>query len=114
MKNYSDFLNYFDSSVSAQLSAINRNADIFALEKAVEIPVRDDESRALSIEYGNIMRSQRTKGNNGLAKKKYITYGIHADNLKAAKLRLERVETDVLNNLKTIGVTSHSLNGMVE
>jgi len=111
-ENYSDFLNYFDSSVSAQLSAINRNADIFALEKAVEIPVRDDDSRALSIEYGDIMRSQRTKGNNGLTKQKYITYGIHADNLKAAKLRLERVESDVLNNLKTVGVTSRSLNGI--
>jgi len=111
-ENYSDFLNYFDSSVTAQLSAINRNADIFALEKAVEIPVRDDDSRALSIEYGDIMRNQRTKGNNGLTKQKYITYGIHADNLKAAKLRLERVETDVLNNLKTVGVTSHSLTGI--
>ena len=110
-ENYSDFLNYFDSSVTAQLSAINRNADIFALEKAVEIPIRDDYSRALSIEYSDIMRSQRTKGNNGLTKQKYITYGIHADNLKAAKLRLERVEADVINNLKTVGVTSHSLNG---
>ncbi|GHU58584.1 conjugal transfer protein TraE [Clostridia bacterium] len=110
-ENYSDFLNYYDSSVTAQITAFNRQANKKELEEAVVIPVRDDDTRAISEEYGGIMRDQRTKGNNGIIKDKYVTYAIHSDNLKAAKLRLERVETDVLNNLKTVGVTSHSLNG---
>jgi type IV secretory pathway VirB4 component len=81
------------------------------MEETVVIPVRDDDTRAISEEYGGIMRDQRTKGNNGIVKEKYVTYAIRSDNQKAAKLRLERVETDVLNNLKTVGVTSRSLNG---
>ena len=50
------------------------------------------------------LKNQLEKGNNGLAKRKYITFGIEADDLRTAKMRLERVETDVLNNFKTLGV----------
>jgi hypothetical protein len=110
-ENYSDFLNYYDSSVTAQITAFNRHANKKEMEETVVIPVRDDDTRAISEEYGGIMRDQRTKGNNGIVKEKYVTYAIRSDSQKAAKLRLERVETDVLNNLKTVGVTSRSLNG---
>ena len=48
-----------------------------------------------------MLKNQLEKGNNGLAKRKYITFGIEADDLRTAKMRLERVETDVLNNFKT-------------
>lgn len=86
-ENYSDFLNYYDSSVTAQITSFNREANKKDMEEAIVIPVRDDETKAISLEYGGIMRDQRTKGNNGLVKEKYVTYAIHADNLKAAKLR---------------------------
>ena len=52
------------------------------------------------------------KGNNGLTKRKYITFGIEADDLRTAKMRLERIETDVLANFKTLGVQARSLNGL--
>ena len=58
-----------------------------------------------------MLRNQLAKGNNGLIKAKYITFGIEADNLRAAKLRIERVEADVLANFKTLGVAARSLNG---
>ena len=57
-------------------------------------------------------KNQLEKGNNGLAKRKYITFGIEADDLRTAKMRLERVEADVLNNFKTLGVQAASLNGL--
>ena len=41
---------------------------------------------------------------NGLTKRKYITFGIEADDLRTAKMRLERIETDGLANFKTLGV----------
>lgn len=44
-------------------------------------------------------------------RKKYVTFGIEAENVKVAKPRLERIETDIINNLKAMGVASHPLSG---
>ena len=58
-----------------------------------------------------MLQSQLTKGNNGLVKRKYITFGIEADSLRTAKPKLERIETDILNNFKTLGVRTEPLSG---
>ena len=52
------------------------------------------------------------KGNNGLVRTKYITFGIEADNIREAKPKLERIETDILNNFKVFGVSAYPLNGV--
>ena len=39
-----------------------------------------------------MLQSQLTKGNNGLVKRKYITFGIEADSLRTAKPKLERMK----------------------
>ena len=44
-------------------------------------------------------------------KTKYLTFGIDADSIKAAKPRLERIETDILNNFKRLGVAARTLDG---
>lgn len=58
-----------------------------------------------------MLQNQLAKGNNGLIKTKYLTFGIEAASLKAAKPRLERIETDVINNFKRLGVVVEPLNG---
>ena len=50
-------------------------------------------------------------GNNGLIKTKYLTFSIEADSIRSAKPRLERIETDVLNNFKRLGVAAEVLDG---
>ncbi len=52
------------------------------------------------------------KGNNGLVRTKYLTFGIEADNIREAKPKLERIETDILNNFKVLGVSAYPLNGV--
>ncbi len=59
-----------------------------------------------------MLQSQLARGNNGLIKTKYLTFGVEADSLKAAKPRLERIETDILNNFRRLGVQAEALNGM--
>lgn len=59
-----------------------------------------------------MLKNQLAKGNNGLVKAKYITFGIEADSLKAAKPRMERVEADILANFKTMGVKARPLTGL--
>jgi hypothetical protein len=107
-----DFLNYCDSSISVQISAINQYANAEELRNLINIPDMDDGQEVIRDEYRDFLQGQQAKGNNGLTKTKFVTFGIEADNLKAAKLRIERVEADILNNYKTLGVPARSLTGL--
>ena len=111
-ENYCDFLNYFDSSISVQLSFINRRANIREFQQSIDIPDRDDDFNSIRREYAGMLKNQLAKGNNGLVKSKYVTFGIEADNLKAARPRLERIEMDILAGFKTLGVTARPLTGL--
>ena len=106
-----DFLNYFDSSVKFQLSFVNLSANKDTYGKSIVIPTQDDTFDGIRHEYTQMLRNQLARGNNGLIKTKYLTFGIEAENVKTAKPRLERIETDILNNFKRLGVSAASLNG---
>ncbi len=106
-----DFLNYFDSSVKFQLSFINMAANKDTYGQSIDIPSQGDNFDNIREEYTEMLRSQLARGNNGLIKTKYLTFGIEADNVKAAKPRLDRIETDLLNNFKRLGVAAEPLNG---
>ena len=106
-----DFLNYFDSSVRFQLSFVNRTATTDSYARNIIIPAQGDEFDNIRAEYSEMLQNQLARGNNGLIKTKYLTFGIEAEGLKAAKPRLERVETDLLNNFKCLGVQAETLDG---
>ena len=110
-ENYCDFLNYFDSSIKVQLSFLNQRADMEEYQKSIHIPEQADDFNGIRREYSGMLKGQLARGNNGLTKTKYITFGIEADSLKEAKPRLERIEADVLANFKVLGVRAHSLDG---
>ena len=110
-ENYCDFLNYFDSSISIQLTFINRRANIREFQQSIDIPDRDDDYNSIRREYAGMLKNQLAKGNNGLVKSKYVTFGIEADCLKTAKSRLERIEADILANFKVLGVTARPISG---
>ena len=110
-ENYCDFLNYFDSSIKVQLSFLNQRADMEEYQKSIHIPEQADAFNGIRREYSGMLKGQLARGNNGLTKTKYITFGIEADSLKEAKPRLERIEADVLANFKVLGVRAHSLDG---
>ena len=106
-----DFLNYFDSSVKFQLSFMNMAANKDTYGQSIVIPSQGDDFDGIRIEYTDMLRSQLARGNNGLIKTKYLTFGIEADTVKVAKPRLDRIETDLLNNFKRLGVAAEPLNG---
>ena len=110
-ENWCDFLNYFDSSVSVQLSFINQGTRRTDAEQIIDIPARNDAFQTIRNEYTAMLKDQLAKGNNGLVKAKYITFSIEADNMNAAKARLARIETDILNNFKVLGVAAHPMTG---
>ena len=106
-----DFLNYFDSSIKFQLSFINHSANRDSYSQNPEIPLQEDDFDAIRSEYTDMLKNQLAKGNNGLIKIKYLTFTIEANSVKTAKPRLERIETDILNNFKRLGVKAETLNG---
>ena len=108
-----DFLNYFDSSIHIQFSFLNLAAGAERLEQTIRIPSQEDAFNAIRDEYAHMLQSQLAKGSggNGLVKTKYLTFGVEADSLKTAKPRLERIELDILNNFKRLGVSARPLDG---
>ena len=109
---YCDFLNYFDSTIHVQLSFINKYGNMQDFEKSISIPSQLDEFNSIRKEYSEMLKNQLSKGNNGLVKNKYITFGIESDSLREAKPKLERIELDIINNFKMLGVLAYSLNGL--
>lgn len=106
-----DFLNYFDATVSVQFSFINQGTQHSDAEKAITIPAQDDAFNSIRTEYADMLKNQLAKGNNGLVKQKYITVSIEAESYTAAKTRLARIETDILNNFKVLGVSAKPMSG---
>ena len=106
-----DFLNYFDSSISFQLSFINRPTSRDSAVQSISIPLQGDAFDSIRAEYTDMLRSQLSKGKNGLIKAKYLTFSIEANGIKAAKPRLEQIASEILNNFKRIGVSAEVLNG---
>lgn len=110
-ENWCDFLNYFDATVSVQLSFINRGTHSGSAEETVAIPAQNDAFNSIRTEYTEMLKQQLAKGNNGFVKSKYITFSVEADNLHAAKARLARIETDILNNFKVLGAAARPMTG---
>ena len=105
------FLNFFDSSIHFELSFMNMATDMESFERRIQIQPRQDGFDDVRQEYSQMLRQQLERGNNGLTKTKYLTFGIEAESMKQAKPRLEHVQTDLLNNFRRLGVSARTLNG---
>jgi len=110
-ESWCDFLNYFDSSIHFQFSFLNMTANVKDYESSISIKPQQDDFDSIRTEYADMLHNQLAKGNNGLMKTKYLTFGIEADNIKIAKPRLERIENDLWNGLKRMGVSAEVLDG---
>lgn len=105
------FLNFFDSSVNVEMSFVNLETDTENFDRMVRMTVKRDGFDDIRSEYMDMLKDQFAKGNNGLTKKKYLTFGISANSMKEAVPRLSKIEADILSNFRRIGVRVKSLNG---
>ena len=76
------FLNFFDSSIHFELSFVNTATDSADFEKSIRIPYQQDGFDDVRAEYSQMLRQQLSKGNNGLTKTKFLTYGIEGDSME--------------------------------
>ena len=92
-----------------QFSFINRKIDPKQYAKSFEIRAQGDDFDDIRSEYSDILQDQLVNGNNGLMKRKFMTYTIEADSLKMARARLRRIETDLLGYFKSMGASAWGL-----
>ena len=105
------FLNFFDSSIHFELSFVNTATDSADFEKSIRIPYQQDGFDDVRAEYSQMLRQQLSKGNNGLTKTKFLTYGIEGDSMEQVKPRLEHIQNDLMNNFHRLGVLAKPLDG---
>ena len=110
---WGDYINYYDSSIDVQFSFINLFNSMTSEELAIYIEERQDRQNDIRVEFAKIIRDAREQGNNGLVKVKFATVSIEAENIKAARSRLKRIESDVLGNFKRLEVKAMPLDGVM-
>ena len=106
------FLNFFDSSIKFELSFVNMATDSTEFEKSIRIPFQKDGFDDVRAEYSQMLRQQLAKGNNGLTKTKFITFGVEGESMAQVKPRLDHIQNDLLNNFHRLGVQAKPLNGV--
>lgn len=109
---FANVLNSFDPTVTIEFSYVNQIGRNTELKAAIQIPDKNDGYDDIRLEFRDMLKNQLAKGNNGLKKSKYITFGIEATNVEQARTKLERIEIDLLSNLKSMGVRAVSLTGI--
>ena len=108
---WSACLNYFDSTLPFQLSFINHRSRPES-RYSVNISMQEDEYNGVRQEYVEMLENQIAKSNNGIVRTKLLTFGVNVEDLSTARARLERVEADIMNNFKKLGVKSAALSGL--
>ena len=106
-----DMYNSFDASISVQLSLISRHANKEDFKSSITIAPQNDDFDSIRAEYTEMLQTQLERGNNGLIKTKFLTFTIEAKDIKSARARLARIETDELNNFKLLGVSARPMTG---
>ena len=111
---YCEFLNYFNDTIKVQISIQNRyiNQETFRKKMLIKINETDEEfMKVYKKEFNSMLMEKASQRQNNVIRDKYITFTIKADSYETAIPLLARIETDIMNNLKTLGAGDKTLTG---
>ena len=111
LNGWGDFNNFFDPSVHIQFSFINLANGAMESPYVIQTRPHNPKFDSLAAEVETLIQDLLDRGSNDQSKAKFITYTVQADHLRAAKMRLEQVETGILNSLRRLGAKVEVLNG---
>jgi hypothetical protein len=100
---YREFLNYFTDDCSISFVVDNRVISKEEFEKKVLYKMTGDDFDVHRQEYNRIMRRQISAGKNDIQVEKFVTVTIEADSPIEALLRFNKIDIEIINNLKKIG-----------
>ena len=104
-------INYFDPDIHFQFNYANMEIDRKQYSKDFVIPAQNDTYNMVRKEYSDMLVGQFAKGTNNLRKERYLTYGIHATDYRAARLRMAKINKQIEQHLKRLGSKTHILDG---
>lgn len=110
-ENHCDFLNYFDPTIEVEFNYYNLETNMEQTRKFLSIAPQKDGFNNIRKEYSDMLKENAEYGSNGIEKRRYITYGIKAKDIKAAKKRLAKISTDIMDNFSKNKVRSRVLTG---
>jgi type IV secretory pathway VirB4 component len=108
---YCDLINYFDNTVTFQLTFENQNRSQDKLVKSIQIPQQEDEFNEIRQEYSEMLTNKLLSGKNGQSSRKFLTFTIESGSYKQARAKLLNIQTEVIKMFKSFGVESKALNG---
>lgn len=103
--------NYFDDSLNIQFTYMNMHDNADTYKQCIHIEDQDDEFNDIRREFVEMLRNQLERGNNGLVRLKYLTFGVTEKQTSTAKSRLHHLEAELIGNFKRMGVKAYGLNG---
>ena len=111
---YCEFLNYFNETIKVQITIQNRyiNQETFKRKMLINIKDTDEEyMKTYKKEFNSMLMEKASQRQNNVIRDKFITFTVKADSYESAVPLLARIETDIMNNLKTLGAGDRTLTG---
>lgn len=99
---YSEILNSFDSGATTKITINNRKLNREDFEKAILIPLQDDELDVYRKEY-NAMLLERATGANSMVQEKYVTVSAYKKNIEEARTYFARIGAELTGHFARLG-----------
>lgn len=99
---YSEILNSFDSGATTKITINNRKLNREDFEKAILIPLQNDELNVYRNEY-NAMLLERATGANSMVQEKYVTVSAYKKNIEEARTYFARIGAELTGHFARLG-----------
>lgn len=99
---YSEILNSFDSGATTKITINNRKLNREDFEKAILIPLQNDELDVYRKEY-NAMLLERATGANSMVQEKYVTVSAYKKNIEEARTYFARIGAELTGHFARLG-----------
>ncbi|MDD6826103.1 MAG: DUF87 domain-containing protein [Oscillospiraceae bacterium] len=108
---FRELINSFDNTVKFQLTYENQDRNISDMLKEIIIPEQNDVFNDIRSEYSDMLASKIKSGKNNQEILKFLTFSVEAHSHKAAKVRMDGIQKEIIKNFRSIGVEACVLNG---
>ncbi|MBQ8803218.1 MAG: ATP-binding protein [Tyzzerella sp.] len=99
---YSEILNSFDSGATTKITINNRKLNRQDFEKAILIPLQNDELDVYRKEY-NVMLLERATGANSMIQEKYVTVSVYKKSIEEARTYFARIGAELTGHFARLG-----------
>ena len=105
---YSELLNFLDSSATSKITILNRRLNKVDFEKNILLPKANDNLDKYRDEYNKMLIEQATNSNS-MVQEKFLTISINKNSLDEARQYFTRISAELNNRFRELGSKVESL-----